>query len=95
MLYNLELLAKTTVVEVTGRSLCAEYVGQTSHGVDEAMKKALGGVLFIGAQTKCCNVLVLLLQYFVWLCDCLADPALQLMPRNLFSICPVDVLHCK
>ena len=51
MLHNLEMLAKTNVVEVTGRSLCAEFVGQTSPKVDEAMKTALGGVLFIGAQT--------------------------------------------
>ncbi len=47
ILYSYGILATSTVVETTGLGLVAQFVGQTAPKVEEKMKEAQGGVLFI------------------------------------------------
>lgn len=47
ILHDMGILSTGTLVETTGQSLTAEYVGQTKKKVEEKLGEARGGVLFI------------------------------------------------
>ena len=47
ILYNLRVIKKNKLTEVTSKDLVAEYVGQTAPKTNAVIQRALGGVLFI------------------------------------------------
>lgn len=47
MLAEMRILEKGHTVEVERADLVAEYIGQTAHRTREAIKKAMGGLLFV------------------------------------------------
>ena len=52
---ELEILPRGQVIEVTRKDLISEFVGKTAQLVDEQVKKALGGILFIDEAYSICK----------------------------------------
>src|SRR5690606_26008245 len=47
ILFGIGMIERPTVIEADRSNLVAKYIGQTAVTVDDIVKKALGGVLFI------------------------------------------------